>query len=237
MVGYRDWKLSIWVLEGPPAGWRQQLEKRYAATPVFALLAGLGGMTWAPVHRFCEELAIPCILPNVDAPPPPEEHGWWSVYYSAGVGVEAEVMARSIPRAAKVAQVFRPGTVGAVGAARLARLRSVLNLDPTRPVPDGIDAVVLWLTSAEAARYAAASAKAWLSATTAVPDRCPYRRRDARRVARACRRHVRGTVGFERVGADASVERGDFRIQQPSPASSSPLRARAHGRRPRQGSS
>jgi hypothetical protein len=215
VLGYRDWELSIWEIEGPPATWRAQLEKRQAARPVFALLSGLGGADWAPVHRFCEEHGIPCILPNVDAPPPSDGHGWWSVYYSAGVGVEADVMARSIPTAARVAQVFRPGTVGAAGAARLGRLRGVLDLEPTSPVPEGIDAIVLWLTSAEALRYAErGGSKLWISATAAGPE--PALPAGATLVQAhaptAETKPRRG--GFDAWARARGVERGDFRIQE-----------------------
>ena len=182
---------------------------------MFALLSGLGGATWAPVHRFCEEHGIPCILPNVDAPPSSDEAGRWSVYYSAGVGVEAEVMARSIPRAARVAQVFRPGTVGAAGAARLARLRTVLDLEPPTPVPDGIDTVVLWLPASEALRYVERGAwKLWVSAAAAGPEPAlparatlvlPYALTTETRKRRG---------GFDAWARARAVAPGDFRIQE-----------------------
>jgi hypothetical protein len=215
VLGYRDWELSIWELEGPPAGWRAQLEKRQAAHPVFALVSGLGGAHWAPVHRFCEEHGVPCILPNVDAPPPSHEPGWWSIYYSAGVGIEAEVMARSIPSAARVAQVFRPGTLGAAGAARLGRLRSVLNLEPASPVPDEIDAVVLWLTSAEALPYVErGSSKLWISATAAGPEPAlPAGATWVQAYALTAETRTR-RGGFDAWARARGVERGDFRIQE-----------------------
>jgi hypothetical protein len=175
--GYREWRLSIWPLAGPPATWRRQLEERYAATPVFALVSGLGGAVWGPVHRFCDERGIPCILPNVDVPPSADRSGWWSLYWSGGVALEAEVMARRIPAGARVAQVFRRGTAGEQGAARLRALRRVLDLDPAQPVPEAVDAVVLWLRSDEARRHLArgASATPWLSATMAGPGPAPPR--------------------------------------------------------------
>jgi len=36
---------------------------------VFALVSGLGGAEWGPVHRFCESQRIPCLLPNLETPP------------------------------------------------------------------------------------------------------------------------------------------------------------------------
>jgi hypothetical protein len=212
-LGYRGWQLSIWELEGPPAGWRAQLERRQAATPVFALLSGLGASTWAPVHRFCEEQRIPCILPNVDAPPPPDRRGWWSLYFSGGVGLEAEVMARSIPAGAKIAQVFRRGTVGAVGAARLRRLRDVVDLDPATPAPAGVDTIAIWLSSAEALRYArGGSAKPWISATTAGSGELPPGAIVVQPYARSS--DPSASVRFEAWARARSLPRGDFRIQE-----------------------
>jgi hypothetical protein len=93
------------------------------------------------------------------------------MYYSAGVELEAGVMARSIPKAARVGQVSRAGTVGAAGAARLAALRDAAALDPAGQVPDGIDTVVLWLGAEEAGAWARRAGKrsVWISGTAAGP--------------------------------------------------------------------
>jgi hypothetical protein len=210
--GYRAWRLSTWKLSGPPDRWRAQLERRLREAPPFALVSGLGGAEWGPVERFCEEYRIPCILPNVDAPPADRDH-WWSLYYSKGVRVEAEVLARAIPPAARVAQVFRPGTPGAVGAARLARLREVATLEPGAPVPERIDAVVVWLRAEEAARYVEGRAKAWISATAAGdPAALPPGARLVQPHALAA--EVRGRSGrFDAWARGRRVERGDFRVQ------------------------
>jgi hypothetical protein len=212
-LGYRDWRLAIWALEGPPDGWRAQLEARHAATPVFALLSGLGASTWEPVHRFCEDRRIPCILPNVDAPPSRDRPGPWSLYYSGGVELEAEVMARSIPRDGTIAQVSRRGTAGAAGAARLRRLRPVVDLEPASPVPPGVDVLVLWLPSAEAARYAAsASAQPWISATAAGPGALP-----PKAIVVSPHAHPPGAAAsarFEAWARGRALSRGDFRVQE-----------------------
>jgi hypothetical protein len=213
--GYRDWTLSIWSLVGPPETWRRQLDARQAATPAFALVSGVGGATWEPVHRFCEERRIPCILPNVDAPPRADRAGWWSIYYSGGVGLEAEVMARSIHATARVAQVSRPGTAGAAGAARLRALRRVLDLDPASPLPEGVDAVVLWLPPAEARRHPAggASGKAWLSATIAGSDAAFPGATVVRPWAFAADRGA-GRDRFASWARARGLAPGDFRIQE-----------------------
>ena len=84
----RRWSLHVWELTGPPDTWERQLQRHAAETPVFAILSGLGGRTWAPVHRFCEAAALPCVLPNVDLPVVAEQD-FYSVYFSRGVLLEA----------------------------------------------------------------------------------------------------------------------------------------------------
>ncbi len=91
----RHWELHVLQLTGPSTTWRAQLERHLAAEPVYAVLSGLAGTNWTPVHEFCEQNAIPCLFPNVEAPPV-AEHDFYPVYYSKGVLLEAELMARSI---------------------------------------------------------------------------------------------------------------------------------------------
>ena len=59
---------------------------------MFAVISGLGGGDWSPVHDVCEREALPCLFPNVDAPPPQAEHDFYSTYFSRGVLLEAEVI-------------------------------------------------------------------------------------------------------------------------------------------------
>ncbi|MFZ2507914.1 MAG: hypothetical protein WAW79_05490 [Steroidobacteraceae bacterium] len=92
---YRQWNLSVWTLEGTPAGWPEQLEKMYQARPPFAVLSGAAGPDWPVIHDFCESRKLPCILPVTRLP---VETGatQYTIYYSAGVRLEARVTARSI---------------------------------------------------------------------------------------------------------------------------------------------
>jgi hypothetical protein len=122
----RRWKLHVWELSGPARTWRAQLEKHLAAEPVYAVLSGLAGSNWAPVHAFCEEHGIPCLLPNVEVPVV-AEHDFYPMYFSKGVLLEAELVAQAIlgpderPEAgAIVEQVYRAGDSGAAAAAALA---------------------------------------------------------------------------------------------------------------------
>jgi mono/diheme cytochrome c family protein len=121
----RHWQLHVWELTGPPATWRAQLDAHLAAEPVYAVLSGLGGSNWAPVHEFCEERAIPCLLPNVEVPVV-EERDFYPMYFSKGVLLEAALIARTLlgpddrPAVSEVEQIYRAGDSGGPAAEALA---------------------------------------------------------------------------------------------------------------------
>jgi hypothetical protein len=116
---FRRWVLSTWELSGPSSTWRAQLEERYAKEPVFAIVSGIGGTEWTPVHDFCETRRIPCLLPNVDVAPASAGKSYYSLYVSRGVALEAAAVAAEIasdPAPARVIQVVPtcgPGLAGA----------------------------------------------------------------------------------------------------------------------------
>ncbi len=161
----RRWELHVWRLTGAPDTWQTQLRQRLAAEPVFAVISGIGGATWAPVQQFCEAQALPCLFPNVDLPVVAEDD-FDTVYLSEGVLLEARLIARDLsarPGLRRVVQVFRAGDVGAAAAGALAAALagSGLTLD-SRSLPAGSragelaaamgdagagDALVLWLRS------------------------------------------------------------------------------------------
>src|SRR5207249_10027967 len=58
----RKWRLHVWKLTGPANTWEAQLQEHLAAEPVFAVLSGIGGKNWAPVHHFCEQAELPCLF-------------------------------------------------------------------------------------------------------------------------------------------------------------------------------
>jgi len=89
----KRFSLAQWVLKGPSATWRAQLDAYYQAEPVFAVLGGISDGDWEPVHRFCEENRIPNILPVVDYPVI-SDHDWYTLYFSHGVRQEGETAAR-----------------------------------------------------------------------------------------------------------------------------------------------
>jgi hypothetical protein len=175
---YRKWVLHVWDLRGPESGWREQLEKEYDRQPVFAMLSGISSGGWAPVHRFCEDRQLPCLLPNVDSPPVQTQGDFYSLYFSKGLTLEAAVVAADLVRQDRidVVQVFRPGSAGAeaaaafrTAAAKTGRLR-VLD----QPIKEGTaglgkvsgGAVVLWLDSAGLASLnVAGSSRLYLSST------------------------------------------------------------------------
>jgi hypothetical protein len=119
----RRWQLHVWELTGAPATWEDQLTQRFAREPVYAVISGLGGRDWRPVHRFCEQAEVPCVFPNVDLPVV-AEHDFYSLYFSKGVLLEAELLAHEIWAGKKpggrIVQIFRPGDIGADAATRLS---------------------------------------------------------------------------------------------------------------------
>jgi hypothetical protein len=123
---HRRWELYVWELIGPASTWQQQLSQHLAKEPVLAVISGLGGSNWAPVHEFCEKNKVPCLFPNVEVPAS-GDGDFYSLYFSEGVLLEADLIAQRIPepgqgeRAVKaVAQIYRTGDSGERAAQVLA---------------------------------------------------------------------------------------------------------------------
>ncbi len=121
----RHWELHVWELTGAPETWEKQLHAKLVAEPVYAVISGIGGKTWAPVHRFCEEAALPCLFPNVELPVV-AENDFDNLYFSKGVLLETELIAhelkgrRATAGVHRVVQVYRATDVGKDPAAPLA---------------------------------------------------------------------------------------------------------------------
>jgi hypothetical protein len=163
----RRWQLHVWQLTGPPDTWQNQLKRHLAEEPVLAVISGLGGRNWEPVHAFCEQAALPCLFPNVEAPPAGADRDFYSLYFSRGVLLEAGLIAQDIlnPSGGKMAkevhQFYRAGDSGESGAETLANaLRHagiqvknhvVAGAAPGRGIHQALrkathaDALVLWL--------------------------------------------------------------------------------------------
>jgi hypothetical protein len=171
----RRWQLHVWQLEGSAATWEAQLEQRLRREPVFAVISGLSGTTWEPVHRFCEREAIPCLLPNVDLPVVAKDD-FYPVYFSQGLLLEARLVASRLrPQLAsdgahgRIVQVFRVNETGAAAAAALREAlpdaafvdRKLQPEDGPRELARALkdvrpeDALVLWLHAADLARLPA----------------------------------------------------------------------------------
>lgn len=171
---YRTWVLHVWELTGPPTTWRRQLEAHYADRPVFAVVGGLGGGQWTPVHAFCEQRRLPCLFPNAELPPDPGRD-FYSVYFTQGLYTEAAAMARHLARTPvrRIVQVYPQTPAGKSLAAAFdqALERAGLRRSLARPIApeqrpderywkevlsDGpVDALVAWLPAPQAAGLAA----------------------------------------------------------------------------------
>jgi hypothetical protein len=169
---HRRWQLQVWELTGPESSWGEQLDRFMKDEPVFAVLSGLAGRTWAPVHEFCQRARVPCLFPNVEAPVDAETD-FYSVYFSKGVLLEAELianrlLARDAGEATRVVhQIYREGDSGVAGAQALARTlqrQGVEVVDHALAAGDALaaavhaasvgDVLVAWLRPADVAALA-----------------------------------------------------------------------------------
>jgi len=119
---HRQWQLHVWELAGPASTWQAQLAQHLAKEPVLAVVSGLGGSNWAPVHEFCEKSALPCLFPNVEVPVD-ASGDFYPLYLSKGVLLEADLIAGKIleagggPPTKTVHQIYRAGDSGEPAAA------------------------------------------------------------------------------------------------------------------------
>jgi hypothetical protein len=168
----RHWALHVWELTGPAAGWKAQLARHMQEEPVLAVVSGLGGSNWAPVHEFCENQRLPCLFPNVEVPAF-TDRDFYSLYFSRGVLLEAELIAKSIAEpdqgqpAKSVLQIYRANDNGEAATKVLAaalerhhisvRSRVLAAGEAGEGVPAdlaggaAVDALVLWLRPADIA--------------------------------------------------------------------------------------
>jgi hypothetical protein len=207
-MSHRLWRLHVWDLTGPASTWGAQLDDYMKREPVFALLSGLGGSEWMPVHQFCERRQMPCLFPNVDAPID-DRRDFYPLYFSKGVLLEADLIAAQIGAGTRtVVQIYRRGDSGEAAALALAtRLKS--GGIPVQDVPLAAhavghdasqalqavtknDVVVLWLRPADLADLSAgheAPASVYVSGLMGGLERAP--------LAPAWRGRVRMTYPYE----------------------------------------
>ena len=121
----RRWALHVWEPTGPPSTWGGQLEKSFAAQPVFAVISGISGAHSSEVSAFCERRGVPCLFPNVEAPPAGADSAFHTVYFSRGVLLEANLIAASLAQVSaprgRVLQIYRSDDVGVAAAAALGK--------------------------------------------------------------------------------------------------------------------
>ncbi len=169
----RRWVLHIWELTGPAATWPEQLDRKFAEAPVFAVISGIAGKNWAPVTEFCERREVPCLFPNVEDPPTKADRNFHSLYFTRGVLLEADLIAAGMQNEPaggnpkRVRLVYRAGDIGEAAAASLAAqlqargvgvvTRVIGHGAPGRAVaeavrdPSSASAMVLWLRPADLA--------------------------------------------------------------------------------------
>jgi hypothetical protein len=175
LKAYRIWELDVWELSGPEETWEAQLEEFYGSKPVFALVSGVSAQGWQAVHRFCERHGIPSLFPNTDVPVV-SGPGYFTVYFSRGVMLEADALARHLgggpddTRRRPVVQVYRDDEVGraaggafrkSLAASGVPELRDV-RLPAAGDLPErileelrgenGPATVVLWLPGSDVRR-------------------------------------------------------------------------------------
>ncbi len=189
----RSWKLDVWTLTGPKETWAVQLDQWQLKSPVFAVLSGLALDHWQPVQDFCEKSRVACWFPSVDIVPEGAEQGTYSLYFSNGVQLEAEVLLKSWltgsekpsrvvqlvgsnPRAQAAAQISRERFTKA-GLAVQDLAWSASSADALGAALSGLsssDALMLWMSSEELEtlthRLAAPLSSVVVSATFASAD-------------------------------------------------------------------
>jgi hypothetical protein len=186
----RKLALDVWELSGPSSTWAEQLERRHKERPVFAILSGLAKDEWRPVQDFCERNRVGCWFPSVDLVPANAGQSQFSLYFSAGVATEANVIAFKLKaNSGRVVQLVAADAVARGAAATLRQAlaagantgdsRSVVDIDinaGAAAVKDAIagvgenDALVLWLRPADLAGLTTlpvTAAPAFVSATLA----------------------------------------------------------------------
>jgi hypothetical protein len=181
----RRWNLHVWELKGPADSWESQLQHYLATEPVFAVISGIGGSNWAPVHHFCERAALPCLFPNVELPVVAESD-FHTLYFTKGVLLEAGLVAEQLrdhtarPAIHRLVQVYRAGDIGAAAARALevtARAAGITVVNRSLKGTAGelaaaladtgpADGLMLWLRPKDLARLNARPPKAaqvWIS--------------------------------------------------------------------------
>lgn len=156
---YRKWVLHVWELSGSSATWESQLEAYYRQRPVFALIGGLGGESWRPIHDFSERLELPSVFTQVKLPVLSGSNNY-NFYFSRGLALEAEVLAKFLrdqSNTGSVVQVYRRDEAGLAASAafrQAMRPNAIEDIVLDGPIDEAVfgtistlkpSALVLWL--------------------------------------------------------------------------------------------
>ncbi|MEY8878966.1 MAG: hypothetical protein AB9M60_20825 [Leptothrix sp. (in: b-proteobacteria)] len=113
MRSERHWDHEVWELTGPSDTWLAQLRERQARNPVFAIASGVmrdGG----PLHAFCQSERVPCWFPVAETLPASATSDFYGLYFNAGVGLEAEVLAQPVSQHLAASEAVGSGLAGAL---------------------------------------------------------------------------------------------------------------------------
>ena len=133
----RKLTLDVWDLSGPSSTWGEQLKRHQQENPVFAILSGLGHDEWQPVQQFCENSRVVCWFPSVNLVPVGAAQSQFSLYFSAGIDLEAEVIASKLVQSrGRTVQLVADDAVARGGAASLRRVLAMSNAGEPREVID-----------------------------------------------------------------------------------------------------
>lgn len=121
----RRWTIDVWELTGAPETWDAQLSRFNSEQPAFAIVSGLSETSWEPVGNFCQHEHIPCLFPSLGISPGGEEQ-YYSVYFSRGTMLEADVLNTYLDGAAyrgvgRVVQVCGDSFAARQAASRLEK--------------------------------------------------------------------------------------------------------------------
>jgi hypothetical protein len=149
----RKWRLHVWELDGAPESWPQQLEQKYRAQPVFALVSGLAPV-WGPIAEFCDSKKIPALFPNTELPGNRKDGR--TFYFTRGLELEAmglvTLFSRQTGEKKQIRQIVGDGALAAEPAkvfekgARAAGVEvETTAAADIQPASNGApEAIVLW---------------------------------------------------------------------------------------------
>ncbi len=116
----RKWNLAVWELHGDESTWQAQLDKQYQASPVYALVGGVVDGSWNGPAKFCDGHRIPCLFPGTELPAWPAPEQGYTMYFSAGLVLEAKTaasfLAASGSEARHIVQIAAADSFGQVPA-------------------------------------------------------------------------------------------------------------------------